>query len=553
MFRRVLRRAVGIAVRQFPQTAHRLAAFISYQLELATFAQSRAKSERVTEARQAMPTASAPRPTPSRTEQQSPPAESYLQALWDVLQEQIGHIPEDTLKSIAARGLLTEHALHKCLAALIEARKFDELKRIANDPELGFDIVRDYHRIRLASHLCDPSVSFEDVADLHRRACGSFLRAATLDLLIIEAVKAGRVNHIARVLVDMDDNDERRVADTAFLGACRLLVKERRYEVAARVLERRMGRIDEAQQLYYQRLGSAYAAYDDADRDRFNRLVITPLSTLPRGDRNLMDVRFSPQQRKALIEKIRTSLFERRPLSLVRLGDAEAYAYTSPVFDWLDPTLFDRDNALREQHWWGAAPSPSCRAEIRDAVRRAVDRCDVLGLPSVYRVVFSLCPPITPYGASYQQRGLLMVLDAGIRAAEVDGKMLTEERCHLCALNAAVLADLAREADSVILVSCWSEDQLRFPAESARYLTVPPHQNVRHLARPGRTQPIFETYQDTAVHLRAEAKPGTLVLVGAGIVGKILIDEAKSAGAVAIDVGSLLDYMAGYQLAALPI
>jgi hypothetical protein len=32
-------------------------------------------------------------------------------------------------------------------------------------------------------------------------------------------------------------------------------------------------------------------------------------------------------------------------------------------------------------------------------------------------------------------------------------------------------------------------------------------------------------------------------LVGAGIVGKIFAHEAKMCGAVALDVGSLLDYM----------
>jgi hypothetical protein len=46
--------------------------------------------------------------------------------------------------------------------------------------------------------------------------------------------------------------------------------------------------------------------------------------------KNLMDIRFSSEQRAALQAKIRTSLTDGRPLSLVRPGDGEAYPYKPP-------------------------------------------------------------------------------------------------------------------------------------------------------------------------------------------------------------------------------
>lgn len=46
--------------------------------------------------------------------------------------------------------------------------------------------------------------------------------------------------------------------------------------------------------------------------------------------KNLMDSRFSSEQRAALQAKIRTSLTDGRPLSLVRPGDGEAYPYKPP-------------------------------------------------------------------------------------------------------------------------------------------------------------------------------------------------------------------------------
>jgi hypothetical protein len=57
--------------------------------------------------------------------------------------------------------------------------------------------------------------------------------------------------------------------------------------------------------------------------------------------------------------------------------------------------------------------------------------------------------------------------------------------------------------------------------------------------------PLCEIYPEIVERVRASSRPGTLVLVGAGIIGKILVDEARQCGAVALDVGSLLDYVAG--------
>jgi hypothetical protein len=58
-------------------------------------------------------------------------------------------------------------------------------------------------------------------------------------------------------------------------------------------------------------------------------------------------------------------------------------------------------------------------------------------------------------------------------------------------------------------------------------------------------RPLFETYTETIENIRALSAPGVLCLVGGGLIGKIFIDAAKQEGAVALDVGSVMDYFAG--------
>ncbi len=291
-------------------------------------------------------------------------------------------------------------------------------------------------------------------------------------------------------------------------------------------------------------LGHNYDAVDAADGLNFDEFVLKPLSDLPEGERNLMDMRFAPDQRQSLVETIRTHLADQRPLSLLRLGDGEAYAYAAPSMGGIDPDLFRADNETRERHWWGAAPSPDIRNDIVRRVRKAVDRCDILGLPSLYRIVRDLPGPGQRFGSGRSQRGLAVVLSACGSEISLDGKIVTEERCHQVSLSPAVLAELASAAKAVLVVSCWPADQLRLPFAPLEYITVPPAQKLKRLDEAGK-QRLFEAYPHILPQIRAAAAPGTLVLVGAGIIGKFLAGEARESGAVAIDVGSMLDYMAG--------
>ena len=100
---------------------------------------------------------------------------------------------------------------------------------------------------------------------------------------------------------------------------------------------------------------------------------------------------------------------------------------------------------------------------------------------------------------------------------------------HRCCSNCQ------RQPSRVVLVSSWPQLSLKFPSGvTVETIAVPPEDAPVK---------IFDIYPEIVDHVRSASEPGTLVLVGAGIVGKIFVDEAKLRGAVALDVGSLLDYM----------
>ena len=87
-------------------------------------------------------------------------------------------------------------------------------------------------------------------------------------------------------------------------------------------------------------------------------------------------------------------------------------------------------------------------------------------------------------------------------------------------------------ARSLVLMSSWPELRSKFPPE----LSI-------HEIRVPSGKELFTRYPELIERVHEVSRPGTVVLIGAGIIAKILADEAREMGAVALDVGSLMDYM----------
>ena len=392
-----------------------------------------------------------------------------------------------------------------------------------------------------------------------------------VDGLMIPAIHMKAVNRVESLMNLLDTEEIRARGKITIMGISRLLIENGRTQAAARILNKYI-RPSRADQLWYflepllelekaraleegpQRefcrsfhppssllalewIRTEYKAADGHDRGNFERFIIEPLRVLSMDDRNLMDIRFSSLQRSALLAVIKSSLVEKRPFSLIRLGDGEAYPYPVPEVEGLEASLFENDITNFELHVWGSSPPPQrAREDFIWRFRDAVAQCDVLGVPSAYRIIRNLTRPYSRYGERRNQRAFMRILGSVGNLIPVAQKLFTEERCQRIrgAIDERLLAELASMAGSVVLVSSRPDVASKFAHPALKCISVP-----------GRRSKLFKTYPEIIKQVRESSGPGAVVFVGAGIIAKILVHEARQAGAVALDVGSLIDYMVG--------
>ena len=65
------------------------------------------------------------------------------------------------------------------------------------------------------------------------------------------------------------------------------------------------------------------------------------------------------------------------------------------------------------------------------------------------------------------------------------------------------------------------------------------------------SQSLPKVYGQIREEIAASIVPGDLVLVAAGIIGKIFLGDAKLAGGVALDIGTCLDAWVGAKIQSL--
>jgi glycosyltransferase GT-like protein len=397
--------------------------------------------------------------------------------------------------------------------------------------------------------------------------------ALLIDALLVPAIRSGDAKAIALLCQELTDRELGYLGSGRVAGLTRLFLETGHTELAEHLLFRytqlrpdlllyfleALARLDAvgaltkpplvefcahfrppSSTLALECLSREYKSADDADRRNFQRYVISPLRALSERPGNLMDIRFSEEQRRALQAKIRSSLREERPLSLLRLGDGESYPYPNPAIEGIERTIFESDKDRFERDYLGRGTSSatdSLAATLAAEFRQAVARCDILGFPSVFRIIRNRGKPHERYGSRRNQRAFLRLLAALGHDIPMDGKVFTEERCHRIrgAIDEPFLLALAAQARSVVLVSCWPELQPKFPA-GATLIAV-----TRSKAT------LYRNYSEVIERICELSGPGTLVLIGAGVPAKIMADRARQAGAVALDVGSLLDYMVGHK------
>jgi hypothetical protein len=243
---------------------------------------------------------------------------------------------------------------------------------------------------------------------------------------------------------------------------------------------------------------------------------------------------------KQLISLIKDEI----PASLIRVGDGEGNALglagpqTHPIqLETFNSRFFDQNGTrLRED---------DARA-FSEMIRAALISADIIGFRSFESVESKLIPLQIECGVVGGGLGMLYArefLQNELARGEFCRKTLTSAWIHLALIP--YLSEIVSAAKRVVVITGRTELKEHFERRLGgrlhSFLSVPlegyrpmsEHESHYHSAFPRILQAL-----DTDLR-------GTLALVGAGFFGKVYCQAAKKAGAVAVDLGSAFDVLAG--------
>jgi hypothetical protein len=257
------------------------------------------------------------------------------------------------------------------------------------------------------------------------------------------------------------------------------------------------------------------------------------------------------------IERVRAAVSGRDPFSLIRLGDGEAVLLAFGDGMWL------LDLSYLHSHWGAERVNLRDVGEVKSDLEIAIQGADIVGIRD--DLVNTKLPPDLLERSMSQVRETV-ISAFRIRKEEVDNlrgigarrlallhRMLSgiewSESQRFCSawihwelLAAGALNEILHEVDEVGLITSRPElGELVARRFNLRTKTViVPDKNV---VVPGPGEHVPDRYRNIRSELDFPA--GTVVLVGAGIPGKVYCHWLKESGCVAIDVGSVFDAWVG--------
>lgn len=228
-----------------------------------------------------------------------------------------------------------------------------------------------------------------------------------------------------------------------------------------------------------------------------------------------------------------TALRHKCPLSVIRLGDGEGR-----LLEWPDRISKEAMDAhLRfwfGRHDFGYEEMLEMRADMTHAIKCS----DVVGLPNERNKDSN----------EHWQEPERWMADHGL----LDDRIICDHELHLQLWREDLMGPILREASRIIMFTCRDGIDIANKLRKAYGLTV--GFETATLPEEGHTggrptRHYQETYPEVMTWLaqpwQKKRMPGTLALVGAGVLGKSYCAGVKRAGGVALDIGSLFDGWAG--------
>lgn len=260
-------------------------------------------------------------------------------------------------------------------------------------------------------------------------------------------------------------------------------------------------------------------------------------------DVNWLDSSINPDTNSLIKESLLSALTAKKKYAYVRLCDGEGYGF--PNINKYGGFDFRR----QELHWWGKELERTKRSEIQARFQSSLEEFDIVGLPSVIRLIEE-----APVNKDVDWRGnalinRLFTVVEGYLTQRPSGQKVVECQSNLSLINIRFLEQLNDCAEKIIVVSGLDASYLAhlFPCpERVEYIELPTHRLLRNRehASKGHNAVLPDVYEEILRQIECRAFPGVAFLFSAGFVGKIFSAEAARNGAVSIDAGQILEKLA---------
>ena len=290
---------------------------------------------------------------------------------------------------------------------------------------------------------------------------------------------------------------------------------------------------------------------DQSDRSfaeaEFSRLMMSDESLKVLCLRSVQT--FLPLRNEAapvIAELLKSRLIEGTPTSLVRVGDGEGNAL-GMTRGAVHPVQLESFNVQFFSQLGTTLREDEARV-FGDKIREAVCAADLIGFRSsdAPKPEFKMISDHLARGLIVATLGMLYaraLLQDELTSGRFRDKLITSAWIHLALIP--YICDIMDVAKDVIVIT--SRDMLRPHFETRlgkrlrSFITVPAEGY-----RPSSDEDTHyrKTFPGVLDALNTNLQ-GTLVLVGAGLLGKLYCNTAKDSGAVALDFGSSFDVLAG--------
>jgi tetratricopeptide (TPR) repeat protein len=288
-------------------------------------------------------------------------------------------------------------------------------------------------------------------------------------------------------------------------------------------------------------------------RKFLERTAALQISLRAEGGECLFDTDVSRREAEIFVSEVRARLKTRTPFSFIRIDDGEANAlpYGSELAQFVDV-----DAQSRETMWWGRPLGRQDRAALNARVLAAMQQADALGIPTLPRILRDIRLDRSEGFTHFcSGRGITAVLnafqpDGPLRSARATKQLLTSAHLQHDLLRWELYGKLFEGAGDVIAVSCHpglpQAVENLFGATIVHNLLIPPrHASLAAFGLSDMGPKILPEVLGDIIAQLGNDLAGRLVIVGAGYAGKCIVQAAQERGAVALDLGSVLDYWVG--------